>query len=230
MQNVQFTICFASCASLLVPHSIGRICFLFISSQKILRNENCKIACILLLLLLWKTCSSVAVCAGKVLRQQRCVWLMCLTSGWQIDLYFVQMNRMIFIALQSGKNFIEYFWHVVILFLTQFVPSWRYIYAYKRCLLYIAVFICTSVIDTRLKCTALSTAASYGAVLQFSPLGVACVNAKCRHGPQKVAPKPSRGELTLAYASRTTKWYMGRNNRPEIRTLSHLVMCMQQAL
>lgn len=43
MQNVQFTICFASCAPLLVPHSLGRICFLFISSQKILRHENCKL-------------------------------------------------------------------------------------------------------------------------------------------------------------------------------------------
>lgn len=212
------------------PHGIWRICFLFISSQKILRIENCKLHAYCCCC--YGKLAQVLLSAmdGKVLRQQRCVWLTCLTSGWQIDLYFVQMNRMIFIALQSGCNFIEYFQHVVILFLTQFVPLWRYIYAYKRCLLYIAVFICTSVIDTHLKCAALSTAASYGAVLQFSPLGVACVNAKCRHGPQKVAPKPSRVELSLAYASRTTKWYMGRNNRPEIRTLSHLVMCMQQAL
>lgn len=136
MQNVQFTICFASCARLLVPHSIGRICFLFISSQKILRNENCKLHAFCCCCCCYGKLAQVLLSAlGKVLRQQRCVWLTCLTSGWQIDLYFVQMNRMIFIALQSGYNFIEYFWHVVILFLTQFVPSWRYIYAYKRCLL-----------------------------------------------------------------------------------------------
>lgn len=133
MQYMQFTICFASCAPLLDPHSIGRICFLFISSQKILRNENCKLHAFYCCCCYGKLAQ--VLLSGKVLRQQRCVWLTCLTSGWQIDLYFVQMNRMIFIALQSGFNFIEYFWHVVILFLTQFVPSWRYIYAYKRCLL-----------------------------------------------------------------------------------------------
>lgn len=218
MQYVQFTICFASFGPLLVPHSIGRICFLFISSQKILRNENCKLhayccCCYgklaqVLLSALVKFCGSNGAYDWRVWRLAG--KLICILFKWIV--WFLLLY-----------NFIEYFWHVVILFLTQFVPLWRYIYAYKRCLLYIAVFILTSVIDTRLKCTALST------VLQFSPLGVACVNAKCRHGPQKVAPKPSRLELSLAYASRTTRWYMGRNNRPEIRTLSHLVMCMQQA-
>lgn len=143
MQYMQFTICFASCAPLLDPHSIGRICFLFISSQKILRNENCKLHAYCCCCCYGKLAQVLLSALGKVLRQQRCVWLTCLMSGWQIDLYFVQMNRMIFIALQSGFNFIEYFWHVVILFLTQFVTL-------HRCLMKIYTYMHINVACSRL--------------------------------------------------------------------------------
>lgn len=46
--------------------------------------------------------------------------------------------------------------------------------------------------------SALSTAVSYEATHSCITvsMGVACVNAKCRRGPQKVAPKPSRVELS----------------------------------
>lgn len=107
---------------------------------------------------------------------------------------FFQMERVIFIALQKNRNFIEYFRHVVILFLHLHClcflndALWRYIFVYYSLLSQIAL---------------VSVSHLHTQVFWIPGLvGVAYVNAKCT----KVAPKPSRivepeDKLRLAYAS-----------------------------
>lgn len=62
---MQFAIlCFASCVPLLVCIWYGEFAFFSLAHRKFFTEWKLQIACILLLLLVWKTCSSVAVCAG----------------------------------------------------------------------------------------------------------------------------------------------------------------------